>query len=123
MKTRATGCLKRMTAKKHGIQLSEETFRATFGRTSREIIRMLWGEDIDDARLRRIDDEKEAMYRGLITGMVPLLHALPSGCRFADRCPIATEECRRQDPPLREHRPNQWAACWHTDRVMDCFNA
>ena len=58
-----------------------------------------------------------------IPGMVPLLHALPSGCRFADRCPVATEECRQEDPPMREHRPNHWAACWHTDRAMGCFDA
>jgi peptide/nickel transport system ATP-binding protein len=58
-----------------------------------------------------------------IPGMVPLLHTLPSGCRFADRCPVATGECRQEDPPMREHRPNHWAACWHTDRAMGCFDA
>ena len=58
-----------------------------------------------------------------IPGMVPLLHTLPRGCRFADRCPVANEECRQEDPPVREHRPSHWVACWHSDRAMGCFDA
>jgi oligopeptide/dipeptide ABC transporter ATP-binding protein len=36
-----------------------------------------------------------------IPGSVPSLEAMPSGCRFAPRCPIATDDCRTTDPPLR----------------------
>jgi oligopeptide/dipeptide ABC transporter ATP-binding protein len=35
-----------------------------------------------------------------IRGMVPALHALPVGCRFADRCPLVEPVCREIDPPL-----------------------
>ena len=33
------------------------------------------------------------------------------GCRFAKRCPYATEECCKSDIPLNEIRPNHFVAC------------
>jgi peptide/nickel transport system ATP-binding protein len=35
-----------------------------------------------------------------IKGMVPPLTALPPGCKFADRCSIVQERCRREEPAL-----------------------
>jgi len=35
-----------------------------------------------------------------IAGMVPALHELPVGCKFADRCPAADELCERKEPEL-----------------------
>ena len=35
-----------------------------------------------------------------IPGSVPDLLELPSGCRFRDRCPRASERCAREDPSL-----------------------
>jgi oligopeptide/dipeptide ABC transporter ATP-binding protein len=32
--------------------------------------------------------------------MVPALHALPKGCRFADRCPKVEPGCRERPPEL-----------------------
>jgi peptide/nickel transport system ATP-binding protein len=46
-----------------------------------------------------------------IEGMVPNPLAIPAGCRFHPRCPFAVEECLRVDPPLREIKPGQFAAC------------
>lgn len=37
-----------------------------------------------------------------IAGTVPALTQIPKGCRFCDRCPYATEECRAKVPPLRD---------------------
>lgn len=34
-------------------------------------------------------------------------------CRFAGRCPYATEECRNQNPELRNLSGDHWAACFH----------
>ena len=51
--------------------------------------------------------------RGLaapIPGGPPDPGDLPAGCRFRPRCPYAAEKCL-QDPPLREVRPGQAAAC------------
>lgn len=60
-------------ARRHNVQISDQQFHGTFGRTSREIIQLLWGEQVNDDAARRIDDEKEACYRELIRGMVPLM--------------------------------------------------
>lgn len=46
-----------------------------------------------------------------IPGSPPSLWGNLSGCRFADRCPLATDRCRAEEPPLVEHRPGQFAAC------------
>ncbi|WP_099566330.1 ABC transporter ATP-binding protein [Microbacterium sediminis] len=42
---------------------------------------------------------------------------LPQGCRFAPRCPLATDECRSVDPALLEVAPGRFSACIHTDRL------
>jgi beta-phosphoglucomutase len=62
----------RVLARRHGIELSDQRFRETFGRPSRDIVRMIWGEHVSDEQIRQIDDEKERIYRELITGIVPL---------------------------------------------------
>ncbi|MEO8558805.1 MAG: oligopeptide/dipeptide ABC transporter ATP-binding protein [Rhodospirillales bacterium] len=41
----------------------------------------------------------------------PSPYAMPSGCRFHTRCPIAVERCRIEQPRLREVAPGQEAAC------------
>jgi peptide/nickel transport system ATP-binding protein len=46
-----------------------------------------------------------------IEGVVPNPLAMPAGCRFHPRCPFAVDECLRLDPPLREIKPGQFAAC------------
>ena len=35
----------------------------------------------------------------------------PPGCRFAPRCPKATDRCRKEVPEFREIRPGRFAAC------------
>jgi oligopeptide/dipeptide ABC transporter ATP-binding protein len=47
-----------------------------------------------------------------IEGMVPPPHAMPSGCRFAPRCPLADARCRAQMPPLRDLGARHVVACW-----------
>ena len=53
-----------------------------------------------------------------IKGMVPSLFNLPAGCSFAPRCSFATDRCRSESPPLAEHRPSHWVACWHADQLL-----
>jgi beta-phosphoglucomutase len=62
----------RAVAEKHRIEISDEQFKRTFGRPSRDIIRIIWGEGVSDEDIRRYDEEKEASYRELVTGSVPL---------------------------------------------------
>lgn len=46
-----------------------------------------------------------------IPGRPPSLWGELGGCRFADRCPLATDKCRAEEPPLLEHKPGHFAAC------------
>jgi peptide/nickel transport system ATP-binding protein len=58
-----------------------------------------------------------------IPGIVPSLRATMVGCRFAPRCPLATELCRREDPPLEAKAPGHTAACWHSERAGEAAHA
>jgi peptide/nickel transport system ATP-binding protein len=46
-----------------------------------------------------------------IGGQVPLLSTDPASCVFSDRCPLVTDACLREQPPLLEVRPGHLAAC------------
>jgi oligopeptide/dipeptide ABC transporter ATP-binding protein len=46
-----------------------------------------------------------------IPGTVPSLEALPAGCPFHPRCPLAEERCRSVVPAWREIAPAHGAAC------------
>ena len=52
-----------------------------------------------------------------IKGIVPSLVHLPQGCSFAPRCSLATDQCRAVVPPLEQHWPGHWVACWHKSRL------
>jgi oligopeptide/dipeptide ABC transporter ATP-binding protein len=53
-----------------------------------------------------------------IKGMVPSLMHLPAGCSFAPRCGHASDRCRASAPPLTEHWPGHWVACWHASDLL-----
>ncbi|HEX4034767.1 MAG TPA: ABC transporter ATP-binding protein [Solirubrobacteraceae bacterium] len=48
-----------------------------------------------------------------IPGLPPDLTNPPPGCRFAPRCPRATDQCRVEEPPLTGEEPGHVFACWH----------
>lgn len=53
-----------------------------------------------------------------IPGRVPSLDALPSGCAFADRCPLAQPRCRGQMPVLRPvGGHSHLVRCWRADET------
>ena len=39
-------------------------------------------------------------------------------CRFAKRCPYATDQCRQEEPKLREMRPNHLVACHYAEKFV-----
>ncbi len=55
----------------------------------------------------------------VIEGLVPDLFDLPSGCRFADRCPLVIDECRSAEPELAPipGEPNHFARCIRASEV------
>lgn len=46
-----------------------------------------------------------------INGRVPTPAEMPTGCRFAGRCPFVIQACREERPPLLELSPGHFAAC------------
>ncbi len=52
-----------------------------------------------------------------IPGAPPDLRFLPSGCPFAPRCPLASDRCHRERPPLAPQADGHLSACWHADAV------
>lgn len=59
-------------AEELGAAITEDQFAATFGRTSREIIRELFAVAESDT-VARYDARKEALYRDIIRGRVPVM--------------------------------------------------
>jgi beta-phosphoglucomutase len=64
-------------------EFTEDQFRATFGRTNRDIFGELYGGQMDDEEMRRLGDRKEAYYREIVSktftplpGAVELIDAL-----------------------------------------------
>jgi oligopeptide/dipeptide ABC transporter ATP-binding protein len=48
-----------------------------------------------------------------IPGRPPAPDDLPAGCPFAARCPVATDRCVQEMPPLDPLADGHLAACWH----------
>ena len=46
-----------------------------------------------------------------IPGVVPILTEMPEGCRFAPRCPYATDACRQKQPQMRLVGDNHQVRC------------
>ncbi|CAM4075896.1 ABC transporter ATP-binding protein [Lederbergia lenta] len=60
--------------------------------------------------LPRHDIEQEKLIP--IKGNVPNAHEMPVGCRFAPRCPFATDLCRTKMPELITDEEGNQIRCW-----------
>lgn len=58
---------------------------------------------------------REKTKRILIPGDPPDPVNLPEGCRFANRCPVAQDQCRQREPDLKEIAPGHRIACHLVD--------
>lgn len=64
----------------------------------------------------KIEGEREKrLYQ--IAGTVPMLSQIPQGCRFAPRCPRATEACHARMPDLVPVSDTQRVRCWHANEA------
>lgn len=57
----------------------------------------------------RINGKKE---RILLKGEITSPIDPPNACRFANRCPHATDRCRQQEPQLKEIAPGHFVSCF-----------
>jgi len=94
-----------------------------------DVIVMYAGRVIERCTAERLFSEPQHPYTVGLLGSIPRLHlqqerlsaiegfvpdpaAFPEGCRFHPRCPFAVDRCRNEIPPLKEIKPNHFAACW-----------
>ena len=54
---------------------------------------------------------QKARKRLVYRGEIPDVSHWPSGCHLHGRCPLATEKCSLEAPPLREIEENRWVSC------------
>ena len=67
--------------------------------------------------LPRVGDKSQKVG---IPGRPPALKNPPPGCRFAARCPQATDKCRQDPAPeFREIKPGRYAACHYLDAEVN----
>ncbi len=59
----------------------------------------------------QLDVQKELLH--VISGTVPNLLYLPTGCRFNPRCPNATDKCRETEPTVQDAGNGHLVSCWH----------
>lgn len=57
--------------------------------------------------------------RTVVDGELPSALSMPTGCRYAARCPLATEICRTEYPVLELKRPGRWVSCHHVPAELD----
>ena len=63
----------------------------------------------------KLTGERERLH--IIEGTVPLLSQIPEGCRFAPRCPYATEACRTAHPKLERVSETQKVRCIRASEI------
>jgi len=61
------------------------------------------------ASIPRLDRRVETL--ATIEGSLPDMSEIPQGCRFAPRCPFASEVCVRRAPPIVDVGARHWSRC------------
>jgi len=93
-----------------------------------EVVVMYAGKIVERAPVKSLFQDPQHPYTVGLLGSIPKLHeeqtrlatiegvvpnplTPPKGCRFNPRCPFAVDECRAEEPVLREVREGHFAAC------------
>lgn len=62
---------------------------------------------------------KEKKEKIILTGEIGSPVNPKPGCRFAARCPFATDLCRHENPEFREVQPDHFVACHRTQEMIE----
>jgi oligopeptide/dipeptide ABC transporter ATP-binding protein len=62
-----------------------------------------------------MDQKNERLYS--ISGTVPSISSMPSGCRFSPRCPDAADICKQKEPEMIQANENGKVRCWKQDQA------
>src|SRR6056297_359086 len=63
--------------------------------------------------------ERGGRHLATIPGFAPSLFGRSAACVFADRCPVATEQCRTTKPPLEQSDDGRLVRCWRWREIDD----
>lgn len=61
----------------------------------------------------QLNQKNEKLYS--ISGAVPSISSMPSGCRFHPRCPDAVEMCKEREPDMLQGVGGSLVRCWKPD--------
>ena len=64
----------------------------------------------------KIEEDVERLWA--IPGNVPTPLNFPKGCKFSNRCFLADEKCKKQQPELEEIESGHIVRCWHVDKLV-----
>jgi len=59
-----------------------------------------------------VSDPEKRHELTVLEGEVPSPYNPPMGCPFVTRCPLVTDQCRTEMPPLVELAEGHRVACW-----------
>jgi peptide/nickel transport system ATP-binding protein len=66
-----------------------------------------------------VPDPRHRRTEPMPAGEIPNAINPPSGCRFHPRCPIGRENCKVDEPALRELRPRHSVACHYAEELLE----
>ena len=76
----------RILARELGAEIPDTRVAALFGRSSRDIIRALYGDDLPDETVARYDDRKERAFRERVRGRMPAMRGAETLVRSLFDC-------------------------------------
>ncbi|HOO73974.1 MAG TPA: ABC transporter ATP-binding protein [Tepiditoga sp.] len=65
----------------------------------------------------RIDIDTERLWA--IPGVVPSPLNFPKGCKFSNRCFLASDKCKTDHPGLETIENDHFSRCWHIDKLVE----
>ena len=61
-----------LLGQEHDLVITDPQFAATFGRRNRDIVSILFGDDLAAEKVRTLSHRKEELYRDIVRGAMPV---------------------------------------------------